>query len=511
MVAQTSSGPIDFQFNVRKVNRDLPTGQTPFHLLMLGQFSGRTVDVLDREGSEKLFKTVLVDRDNYEDVLAKFAPTVVLDLGQGSVELSFKEFEDFEPDAIFERLELFSKLRILRKKLSKNSTFAEAAEKIDSWAKRKVDEVVIQNAPMSESIAWDDSKSFLDNVIDASESVRKPSADSFDVNELIQNIVAPYVIPKSDPRKDDYIKIVDESISELMRKILHHPDFQALESTWRSVALLVRRLETNRSLKVHVMDISKNELLADLAGNGDIQNAYFYKKMIDETVDVQGGEPWSMVVSTFQFGATKADALYLGILSRLMAGAGCPFIAAADPRLTKCHDFSTESDCKEWSYQWEKGFEESWSSVRAMPEAQYIGLVAPRFILRLPYGVKSLPVESFKFEERNEKSPHDEFLWGNGSVLVACTVAQSFSESGWNFQLGGVNKVDGLPMPIVYDDGDSSVQPCAEVLLTDTTADSMMKNGLIPILSVKHADAVLIRRYISIKTGEALLAGPWSV
>ncbi len=50
-----------------------------------------------------------------------------------------------------------------------------------------------------------------------------------------------------------------------MRRVLHSPEFQTAEALWRSVDLLVRRIETGAQMQIVLYDISAEELAADLA------------------------------------------------------------------------------------------------------------------------------------------------------------------------------------------------------------------------------------------------------
>src|SRR3546814_7389721 len=89
--------------------------------------------------------------------------------------------------------------------------------------------------------------------------------------ELLRHLVGPHVVPAADPRQDALVAQVDEALAGTMRRILHHPDFQTLESLWRSVDMLVRRLETGGSLQIVLYDISAEEIAADLAAADDLE------------------------------------------------------------------------------------------------------------------------------------------------------------------------------------------------------------------------------------------------
>jgi type VI secretion system protein ImpC len=53
---------------------------------------------------------------------------------------------------------------------------------------------------------------------------------------------------------------IDKKLSEQVNAILHHNDFQKLESAWRGLHYLVNNTETDEQLKIKVMNISKADL-----------------------------------------------------------------------------------------------------------------------------------------------------------------------------------------------------------------------------------------------------------
>ena len=53
---------------------------------------------------------------------------------------------------------------------------------------------------------------------------------------------------------------IDKKLSQQVNAILHHADFQQLESAWRGLHYMVNNTETDEMLKIRVMNMSKNEL-----------------------------------------------------------------------------------------------------------------------------------------------------------------------------------------------------------------------------------------------------------
>jgi type VI secretion system protein ImpC len=152
----------------------------------------------------------------------------------------------------------------------------------------------------------------------------------------------------------------------------------------------------------------------------------------------------------------------------------------------------------------------AWTALRELPEATAVGLVIPRFLLRLPYGKQTDPIESFSFEEMSEEPVHTDYLWGNPAFVCALLLAQSFSESGWELHPDQRANLDRLPLHVYPHDGQSEIKPCAEALMTVNTADRIMESGFMPLASLKGKDEVRVVRFQSIAKPVRALAGRWN-
>ena len=147
--------------------------------------------------------------------------------------------------------------------------------------------------------------------------------------------------------------------------------------------------------------------------------------------------------------------------------------------------------------------------MRKMPEASYLGLALPRFILRLPYGEDTDPIDRFDFEEMPDASIHSFYLWGNPSVACALLLGQSFSHSGWDLKPGIVLDIEGLPLHVYKEAGESMIKACAEVVFTEQAAEKIIEKGIMPLLSFKNQDRVRLARFQSIADPPTGLNGRW--
>lgn len=450
--------------------------EKPFRILLLGDFSGRSYRRRHEDEADLVRRPVLrVDRDNLDQVLARVAPW--LELGP-HVRIAFRELEDFHPDRLYASLEIFRRLRDLRARLAEPATFPAAA--------RELGVALAQAAP---GLTEPASGNLLEQAIEAAE-LRVAASPPDALAEYIRRVVTPYLVPKPHPRQQELLAQFDGAISGLMRALLHHSGFQALEAAWRGVDFLVRRLETDGHLKIHLLDVSRDELAGDLAGS-DLQRTAMHHILVEQAADAPGGEAWSVVAANYVFEQTRQDAELLRRIARLAGRAGAPFIAEAGSRPP------------------EPGALESWNELRSMPEAVWVGLAVPRFLLRLPYGRHTDPIESFPFEEMPGAPQHQWYLWGNPGFACAYLLGRAFQNWGWDMRPGMVQEITDLPAHFYQEEGETRMKPCTEMLLSVDEVEELLEMGLMPLVSFRNRDMIRLARFQSLAHPPKPLAGPW--
>jgi type VI secretion system protein ImpC len=479
--------------------------ETPMRIALLGDFSAR------RQRPSASFAErgpIRVDRDNYEQVLAGLGASLQLSLGDGAapVALRFSEMDDFLPDRLFQRLEIFQALRELRRDLRNPKTFAQAAARMGSGTTQAAPSAQAAPPPSSSSEGDD----LLDQLLAQTEETARPpqrSSVAGQVQALLRTIVGPHLQPRIDPSKQAELEdAVDQAATKEMRAILHHPDFQALEAAWRTLDFLVRRLDTDPQMQMYLWDVSKEELAADLEESADLRQATLYRVFVEETVETPGGVPWGLLCGLYRFDASRSDVETLGRLANIAQRGGAPFLAEAESRVLGCASIAQTPDPKDWRLDAET--ERFWEALRRLPAATSLGLALPRFLLRLPYGQGALPVDAFAFEEMGEKPGHDDYLWGNPAALCISLFGQAFSRYGWKLRSGVSQDVGDLPTHVYREGGESRVKPCAEVLLTQRAAGAILDKGLMTLLSVRDRDVIKVARFQSVASQP--LAGRWS-
>ena len=197
---------------------------------------------------------------------------------------------------------------------------------------------------------------------------------------------------------------IDEQLSQQVNQIIHHEEFQKLESAWRGLSYLVNNTETDEMLKIRFMSISKQELgrtLKRYKGVGWDQSPIF-KKIYEQEYGQFGGEPFGCIVGDYYFDHSPQDVELLGEMARIGSAAHCPFITGTAPGVMQMESWQELANPRDLTKIFQNTEYAAWRSLRESEDARYLGLVMPRFLSRLPYGIRTNPVDSFDFEEQTE-------------------------------------------------------------------------------------------------------------
>ena len=477
-----------------------PRPDTPFRIVLLGDFSGRASRGVAETGEALASRRpVFVDRDNFDEVLAQMAPELEIDVAAGDmtrIRVRFGELEDFHPDRLYERLPLF---RSLADAPPGPAMLNPATEHRRSEPPR--------GAPELEGGGGSSTRGLLEQIVEESSAVSQLTPSGDDLHAFIQRAMAPHLVPNPDPQQMERRARVAATAGLWMRRILHHPDFQALEALWRAAFFLVRRVETDARLQLYLVDLSKAELAADLSSDRRIDATGVYALLTRGAVGPFGSGPWSLLTGNYTLGDAPEDVSLLSRLAAVARSAGAPLISAAAPRLAGFARFDQTPDLADWSTPGDP----EWNAFRRTREARFIGLALPRFLLRLPYGKQTEPCERFEFEEVGEVGDvpaHEDYLWGNPAVACALLLAQAFESSGWRLRPTRL-EIEDLPLHLVRSNGGMAAKPCAEALLPERVAERILECGIMPLASMKDRDAVRLVRFQSVANPLAPLAGRW--
>jgi type VI secretion system protein ImpC len=289
---------------------------------------------------------------------------------------------------------------------------------------------------------------------------------------------------------DAMIAEIDQRMSAQINAILHHPELQKLESTWRGLKYLIDNVDFRENIRVSVLNISKDQLLEDFEDSPEIVKSGMYKHAYSNEYGTFGGKPFGCIVGNYEFGPGPQDLQLLQNIASVSAMSHAPFLSNVAPSMFGCESYTDLPKLKDLQSLFEGPQYARWHSFRESEDSRYVGLCAPRFLLRLPYGPDTVPVKSFNFKE-DVVGSHDSYLWGHTAIALASRVADSFAKYRWcpniiGPQAGGA--VESLPLHQYEAMGEIQTKCPTEVQLTERREYEMSEQGFIGLTFRKDSD-----------------------
>jgi type VI secretion system protein ImpC len=283
---------------------------------------------------------------------------------------------------------------------------------------------------------------------------------------------------------------IDQRISDQLNGILHHPEYQQLEASWRGLHYLVMNSETGTRLKLRLLNVTKKELLTDLEKATEFDQSVLFKKVYEEEYGTFGGHPYSCLVGDFEFGRHPQDVKMLEMLSGMAAAAHAPLIASAcgkrldmenltewrsatSPRDSRPRSWSRGAPSVRWRTRatWRWSCRVCCSGCRTGPKPfRSTGSISPR--------------TSRARTTRSTSGATRRTPWANGSR----TRSRSTDGRRPSAALGG-GVVEGWPAhTFKTDDGDIALKCPTETAITDRREKELSDLGFVSLCHCKGTD-----------------------
>ncbi|MDQ5837646.1 MAG: type VI secretion system contractile sheath large subunit, partial [Acidobacteriota bacterium] len=231
---------------------------------------------------------------------------------------------------------------------------------------------------------------------------------------------------------------IDKLLTDQLNEILHDPEFQRLEASWRGLHYLVSNTETSTTLKLRLLNATKGEVLTDLERAVEFDQSVQFKQLYEEEYGTFGGHPYSVLIGDYEFSRHPQDIAWLEKISSVAAAAHAPFVAAASPKLFDMDSFTELGNPRDLAKIFESTELVKWRSFRESEDSRYVALTLPHILLRLPYGPDTKPVEEFDFREDVDGRDHSKYLWGNAAYAMGVRITNAFAQYKWTAAIRGV-------------------------------------------------------------------------
>ncbi len=487
-----------------------------------------------------------IDRDNFNEILSSISPRATLqvdntisgDDSKLNVELRFNHIEDFDPVNLVKQVvplrrlfEARQRLRDLLTKLDGNDDLDQLLQDVvantEGLQEIKAARPEAEAAPAGDSEPRPTSRPDPlpgEAAMPKSSAAEQSGESSTQTLSLLDEIIAKGRMAHDDSQQDyardmlaefatqvldegmavdkdtvaminDRISQIDALISDQLNQIIHHPELQKLEASWRGLHQLVSNTETSARLKLRLLNVGKNELQNDLEKAVEFDQSALFKKIYEEEYGTFGGHPFSLLIGDFTFGRHPQDIALLEKLSNVAAAAHAPFIAAASPRLFDMNSFTELAVPRDLTKIFESLELIKWRAFRESEDSRYVSLVLPNFLLRLPYGPETRPVEGMNYVEDVNGTDHSKYLWGNAAWVLAQRITEAFAKYGWCAAIRGAEgggAVEGLPAHTFRtSSGDLSLKCPTEVAITDRREKELNDLGFISLCHKKNSDVAV--------------------
>jgi len=330
----------------------------------------------------------------------------------------------------------------------------------------------------------------------------KPKSDrkKEEITAAVQTL-AQQALAETNLISDDAVKSIEAVIAEIDRRlseqinlIMHHEDFKQLEGTWRGLNHLVTNTETDETLKIRVLNLPKKDLSKTMKKFKGVawDQSPLFKKIYEHEYGMPGGEPYGCLIGDYHFDHSPQNVEILNGVAQIAAAAHAPFLSAADPNLLNMDSWQELGNPRDLAKIFRTPDYAPWRSLRESEDSRYLGLTAPRFLGRLPYGAKTEPVDEFDFEEDTGAADHSKYVWSNAAYAMGANITRSFKEFGWCASIRGTESggiVEGLPChTFPTDDGGVDMKCPTEIAITDRREKELADLGFMPLSHYKNTD-----------------------
>jgi len=428
--------------------------------------------------------------------LAGLRPRIQVTVGDGdeseeTEEVEFSRMENFEPWDLFQRLSLFAPYRDAR----------EAAKHGPFESDLPQDGPPVGGGGITPGLETDEGSALLDMILDQPpppEEGALPRTQE-ELASFVREVVRPHLV-RPDADAPTRVAAVDEEASLRMSALIHSETFQRLEGLWRSMVVLLSKIDTIGKVRVYLVHLPKEELEQDLLEGGDPLRSRLHHLLSAPELGVPGRR-WAVVAGAYGFQFGHNDFSLLGRIAQVAKAADVPWISSVHPAAVGDEGLRGGTSAV--------GFHdppEGWTRLREKPEAAWLGLTYPRFLVREPFGSSARGSKVFNFRER--ATSQGDFLWGDGAIVCAALLAQGFVAEGLGFRPEERLELGGMPLGGSWEGSGTPSTP-VEMPLSVTMAEDLARLGLIPFLGFPERAGVRVGGFRSVVSSGASLEAWW--
>jgi len=487
-------------------------GRWPLRLAVMGEFRPRQYETGEPDGT---YFRHQIDKETFDEVVKKSGLQLTFDipnpLGNSPKELHIdypiETIKSFHPDeivaAIPECSGLLNARRIMNDLVFRKTTPDKVGSELKTLslpvsALEKISAALLppqktETAPEPEKPQAAPTPSpkqdggAIDSILDMVD-IGAQADESESRKRQIENAISDIVSngqsstpPVNVAAANEAISFIDLLLNKTMNVIVHHPEFQRLESLWRGLKFLVDRSDFRKGIYLEIVNCPKSQLWP-----------VFSEKVYPPEYDGHSQVPLAGIIFTDEFEQHAPDIELLRNLTEKAADIPVMLIGAAgftffgieqEEQFDKLPLLTTLMESPDYA---------KYDGFRSEQTSRWLTLCFNRFLLRDTYGENGQKTKSFAFEE--SIGHREDYLWGSPVWATASCLTRSQALTGWPSNISGRQdgSLDNLPVrPLTLANGEEVNLPL-EVVTSDRRLEEFDRIGIIPLVCEMNSDMAYI-------------------
>lgn len=292
-----------------------------------------------------------------------------------------------------------------------------------------------------------------------------------------------------------HIALLDQRISEQLNGILHQPQFQALEASWRGLDKLVECANNYSNVKIRCLDVSWREVAKDIDRAADFDQSALFNLIYNQEFGIAGGQPFGVLLGDYQVSHRPSrkypndDISTLRGMAQIGAAAFAPFICGGSAELFGLDNFDHLAQPINIDNIFSQQEYAGWRGLRAMEDARFLGIALPQVLMRKPYRNQLLKPGALLFNEQVAYKDSSRYLWGNACYALGMVLIREFGDVGWfshirgapRDHLGGGLVTDFPSLDYGTDSAASAQKIITQVVITDSRERELSAHGFLSL------------------------------
>ena len=299
-------------------------------------------------------------------------------------------------------------------------------------------------------------------------------------------------------RADRLIAAIDRALSAQVNAIIHHPEFQRLEASWRSLHYLCAVSHDIEGTKVRFLPLSWRELSRDLTRAVEFDQSQIFDKVYNQEFGMPGGEPYGLLVGDYEIIPQQSHIDVLRELATVCAAAFAPLICGCSPAMFGFDSFAELGIPMDLGKRFQQAELVPWRNFQRDParndDLRFIGLTLPHVLVREPWADDGSRHDGFRFREEVDRDGRRGYLWSSAAFAFASVVMRAFGDCGWFTQIRGARRdvlggglVVDLPTPSFATDRPGvALKLSTDVEISERQERELSELGFIPLSRARY-------------------------